>query len=138
MPQTVVLADDLSREAILAGIRAGRSYVAESANVSLTFTVSGPRGEHAGIGERLEVAADTPVTVRVEATGAPRCTIRVVTDQGVLHTSDPLPVAGAGAVEWRTTSAYAAYVRAELRHETAAGPVPGVLAAFTNPIFLGR
>ncbi|WP_330282628.1 CehA/McbA family metallohydrolase [Streptomyces sp. NBC_00588] len=138
LPQTVVLAEDLTREAIQDGIRAGRSYVAESKNVSLTFTATGGRGRHAGIGERLEVGPDTPVTVRVEATGAPRCTIRLVTDQGVLLTSDPLPVGGSGTVEWQTTPSYAAYVRAELRHETAAGPLPGALAAFTNPIFLGR
>jgi len=25
-----------------------------------------------------------------------------------------------------------------LRHETAVGPLPGALAAFTNPVFLGR
>ena len=81
---------------------------------------------------------DTPVTVRLEAKGAPRCTIRFVTDQGVLFTTDPLPVSGTGTAEWRTTPANAAYVRAELRHETAAGPLPGALAAFTNPIFLGR
>ncbi|WP_327409563.1 CehA/McbA family metallohydrolase [Streptomyces sp. NBC_01281] len=136
-PQTVVLADDLTREAVQAGLRAGRSYVAESQLVSLAFTASGARGEHAGIGERLKVAPDTPVTVRVEAAGAPRCTVRLVTDEGLLFTSDPLPVSGAGTVEWRTTAAYAAYVRAELRHEAAAGPLPGALAAFTNPIFLG-
>ncbi|EFE68849.1 CehA/McbA family metallohydrolase [Streptomyces viridosporus] len=137
-PQTVVLADDLSRAAVREGIRAGRSYVAESRHVSLAFTASGGRGEHAGIGERLRVDGDTPVTVRLEVTGAPRCTVRLVTDQGVLHTSAPLPVSGSGVVEWRTTPSYAAYVRAELRHETAAGPLPGALAAFTNPIFLGR
>ncbi|MFD1660840.1 CehA/McbA family metallohydrolase [Streptomyces caeni] len=136
-PQTVVLADDLTREAVQEGIRAGRSYVAESKNVSLAFTASGGRGEHAGIGERLRVDRDTPVTVRLRAQGAPRCTIRLVTDQGVLFTSDPLPVSGAGTAEWHTTPAYAAYVRAELRHETAVGPLPGALAAFTNPIFLG-
>ncbi|KMS74025.1 phosphoesterase [Streptomyces leeuwenhoekii] len=136
-PQTVVLADDLTRRAIQEGIRAGRSYVAESAQVSLSFTASGGRGEHAGIGERLRVDRDAPVTVRLEVTGAPRCTVRLVTDQGVLHTSAPLPVSGSGTVEWRTTASYAAYVRAELRHEAAAGPVPGALAAFTNPIFLG-
>lgn len=136
-PQTVVLADDLTREAIQAGIRAGRSYVAESKLVSLTFTASGPKGEHAGIGERLRVDKDTPVTVRLEATGAPRCTIRFVTDQGVLFTSAPLPVSGSGTAEWQTTAEYAAYVRAELRHEVAVGPLPGALAAFTNPIFLG-
>ncbi|MFE5816597.1 CehA/McbA family metallohydrolase [Streptomyces sp. NPDC056479] len=137
-PQTVVLADDLSREAIQEGIRAGRSYIAESKNVSLTFTASGGRGRQAGIGGRLEVDRDTPVTIRLEASGAPRCTVRFVTDQGVLFTSAPLPVAGSGVVEWRTTPSYAAYVRAELRHEAAAGPLPGALAAFTNPIFLGR
>ncbi|AXE86641.1 CehA/McbA family metallohydrolase [Streptomyces sp. Go-475] len=137
-PQTVVLADDLTRRAIQEGIRAGRSYVAESARVELAFRASGGRGEHAGIGERLTVGRDTPVTVRLEVTGAPRCTVRFVTDQGVLHTSAPLPVSGSGVVEWRTTPSYAAYVRAELRHEAAAGPVPGALAAFTNPIFLGR
>ncbi|MGC5037490.1 CehA/McbA family metallohydrolase [Streptomyces sp. DT190] len=137
-PQTVVLADDLTRRAIQDGIRAGRSYVAESAKISLSFRASGGRGEHAGIGERLAVGRDTPVTVRLEVTGAPRCTVRFVTDQGVLHTSAPLPVSGSGTVEWRTTPSYAAYVRAELRHEAAAGPVPGPLAAFTNPVFLGR
>ncbi|MEU9475507.1 CehA/McbA family metallohydrolase [Streptomyces sp. NPDC048191] len=137
MPQTVVLADDLTREAIQEGIRAGRSYVAESKNVTLAFSVTGGRGQRAGIGERLEVAVDTPVTVRLEVSGAPRCSVRFVTDQGVLFTGDPLPVSGTGTAEWRTTPAYAAYVRAELRHETAAGPVPGALAAFTNPVFLG-
>ncbi|MFF9135226.1 CehA/McbA family metallohydrolase [Streptomyces sp. NPDC014806] len=138
MPQTVVLADDLTRDAIQEGIRAGRSYVAESARVALSFGASGGRGRHAGIGERLEVDRDTPVTVRLEVTGAPRCTVRFVTDQGVLFTSAPLPVTGSGVVEWRTTPSYAAYVRAELRHEAAAGPLPGALAAFTNPILLGR
>jgi hypothetical protein len=137
-PQTVVLADDLTRRAIQDGIRAGRSYIAESAAVNLDFTASGGRGGHAGIGGRLEVDRDTPVTVRLSVTGAPRCTVRFVTDQGVLHTSAPLPVSGVGTVEWRTTASYAAYVRAELRHETAVGPLPGALAAFTNPIFLGR
>ncbi|MGA5896575.1 CehA/McbA family metallohydrolase [Streptomyces venetus] len=137
-PQTVVLADDLTREAIQEGIRAGRSYIAESARVELSFRASGGRGEHAGIGGRLRVDRDTPVTVRLEVTGAPRCTVRFVTDQGVLHTSAPLPVSGSGVVEWRTTPSYAAYVRAELRHEAAAGPLPGALAAFTNPIFLGH
>ncbi|MEV7993280.1 CehA/McbA family metallohydrolase [Streptomyces sp. NPDC086077] len=137
-PQTVVLADDLTREAVQEGIRAGRSYVAESRSVSLSFTASGGRARHAGIGERLQVDRETPVTVRLEVGGAPRCVVRFVTDQGPLHTSAPLPVSGAGVVEWRTTPSYAAYVRAELRHETALGPLPGAMAAFTNPIFLGR
>ncbi|MFJ3893023.1 MULTISPECIES: CehA/McbA family metallohydrolase [unclassified Streptomyces] len=137
LPQTVVLADDLTREAVQDGIRAGHSYIAESKDVSLALTATGGRARQAGIGDRLRVSADTPVTVRLEVTGAPRCTVRLVTDQGVLFTSDPLPAGGAGAVEWHTTPAYAAYVRAEVRHETTAGPLPGAPAALTNPVFLG-
>ncbi|MFF0023332.1 CehA/McbA family metallohydrolase [Streptomyces sp. NPDC004082] len=137
LPQTVVLADDLSREAIQDGIRAGRCYVAESSSVSLAFTASGPKGEHAGIGERLRVDPDAPVTVRLEVTGAPGRTVRFVTDQGGLFTS-VLPDSGTGTAEWRTTAAYAAYVRAEVRHAPATPGLPGALAAFTNPVFLGR
>ncbi|WP_189397161.1 CehA/McbA family metallohydrolase [Streptomyces sp. FBKL.4005] len=137
-PQTVVLADALTREAILAGLRAGRSYVAESRHVSLVFSATAGGGEEAGIGERLAVGDDTPVTVRLEVSGAPRCAVRLVTDQGVVHTGGPLPVSGSGTVEWRTSPARAAYVRAEVRHETALGPVPGAMAALTNPVFLGR
>ncbi|MFF1482886.1 CehA/McbA family metallohydrolase [Streptomyces sp. NPDC058301] len=130
-PQTVVLADDLSREAIQAGLKAGHSYVAESSSVSLAFTVAGGRGGHAGIGERLRVARDEPVTVRLDVTGAPGCTAAFVTDQGTLFT------APAGAVEWRTTASYATYVRAEVRHPPIVPGLPGPLAAFTNPVFLG-
>ncbi|MCS0600331.1 CehA/McbA family metallohydrolase [Streptomyces sp. LP11] len=136
-PQTVVLANELSRAAILAGLRAGRSYVAESRAVSLDLSVSAESGEQAGIGERLAVPGGTPVTVRLAVSGAPRCAVRLVTDQGVLYTGDPLPVSGAGVLEWRTSPARSAYVRAEVRHATALGPVPGAMAALTNPVFLG-
>ncbi|MFD3437525.1 CehA/McbA family metallohydrolase [Streptomyces sp. NPDC058685] len=135
-PQTVVLADDLTREAILEGIRAGRSYVAESKAVSLSFSATGGRGKQAGIGERLRVDEDAPVTVRLEVTGAPGCSARFVTDQGVLHTVT-LPASGTGTVEWRTTPEYATYVRAEVRHPVLVPGLPGPLAAFTNPVFLG-
>ncbi|MFI1938588.1 CehA/McbA family metallohydrolase [Streptomyces purpureus] len=135
-PQTVVLADDLSRTAILAGLRAGRSYVAESSAVSLSFTAGDGRGRTADIGERLAAAPDTPVTVQLTVTGAPDCTARLVTDQGTLHTA-PLPPAGEGTVEWRTTPAYATYVRAEVRRAPVVPGLPGPLVAFTNPVFLG-
>ncbi|MEU6660600.1 CehA/McbA family metallohydrolase [Streptomyces sp. NPDC046821] len=140
-PQTVVLADDLTREAIQAGIKAGRSYVAESKSVELTFTASGAHGEHAGIGERLAVDPDTPVTVHLEVKGAPGCTLHLATDQGTLFTTPALPEsgtgAGAGTAEWRTTAANAAYVRAEVRHAPPIPGLPGPMAAFTNPVFLG-
>ncbi|MFK4065969.1 CehA/McbA family metallohydrolase [Streptomyces sp. NPDC029674] len=136
-PQTVVLADDLTREAIQDGIRRGRSYIAESKSVELTFTAAGGKGRHAGIGGRLDVARDAPVTVRLDIKGAPGCTPRFVTDQGVLHTGPTLPASGTGTLEWRTTASYAAYVRAEVRHAPVTPGLPGPLCAFTNPIFLG-
>ncbi|MEU6013878.1 CehA/McbA family metallohydrolase [Streptomyces sp. NPDC047515] len=136
LPQTVVLADELSRGAITAGIRAGRSYIAESSAVTLSFGASGGRGLHAGIGERLRVDGDdNPVTVRLEVTGAPGCTAHFVTDQGTLFTA-ALPESGTGTVQWRTTPAYAAYVRAEVRHPATVPGLPGALAALTNPVFL--
>ncbi|WP_411082722.1 CehA/McbA family metallohydrolase [Streptomyces sp. cmx-18-6] len=137
LPQTVVLADDLSRRAILAGLRAGRSYLAESSDVTLSLTASDGRGRHAGIGERLRPAsADAPVTVRLEATGVPGLTARLVTDQGPLLTA-ALPASGRGVVEWRTTPGRSAYVRAEVRHPPTVPGLPGAFAALTNPVFLG-
>lgn len=132
-PQTVVLADELSREAILEGLRAGRSYVAESSSVSLDFSVTDGRGRTAGIGGRLRVPADEPVTARLAVSGAPAGgTVRFVTDQGVLYSAQ----ASGQPVEWATTAAYASYVRAEVRHPATLPPLPGALAAFTNPVFL--
>ena len=40
LPHTVVLAEELSTDAILAGLRAGRSWLAESAAIELSLTVS--------------------------------------------------------------------------------------------------
>ncbi|WP_406508171.1 CehA/McbA family metallohydrolase [Streptomyces sp. NBC_00212] len=134
-PQTVVLADELSREAIQAGLKAGHSYVAESAAVSLSFTVSGGHGQHAGIGERLRAAADEPVTAHLEVTGAPGCSVAFVTDQGTLYTTQ-LPASGTGTARWQTTPQYATYIRAEVRHAPIVPGLPGPLAAFTNPVFL--
>jgi hypothetical protein len=137
LPQTVVLADGLDRRSIQAGIRAGRSWIAESAAVRLALTVSGPRGEHAGIGDRLNVADDAEVTVRLQVGGVPADSlIRLVTDEGQLH-AEPLPASG--VVEWTTTASYSSYVRAEVRHPAPAGsPLPGPAAAITNPVWLGR
>ncbi|MFT2015472.1 CehA/McbA family metallohydrolase [Streptomyces sp. 796.1] len=140
LPQTVVLAEDLSRPAILAGIRAGHSWIAESAAIDLTFTALDGRGRHAGIGGRLAAARNEQVTARLEISGAPAGgTVRFLTDQGQLFAT-ATPTGGSGVIEWRTTPSYAAYVRAEIRHAPPAdGPtdVPGPMAAMTNPIFLG-
>lgn len=139
LPQTVVLADGLDRTSLQDGIKAGRSWIAESADVQLSFTASGPRGEHADIGGRLAVAADATVTLRLEVGGVPAGSlVRLVTDEGQLL-AEPLPASG--VVEWSTTPSYSAYVRAEVRHpapDGGASGLPGPAAAITNPIWLGR
>jgi hypothetical protein len=138
LPQTVVFAEDLERGAIQDGIRAGRSWIAESAAVQLEFTAAGGRGLHAGIGRRLATKPDEPVTVRLDVSGVPGGFVRLITDEGQMVTQS-LPASGTGTVTWRTTAAIAAYVRAEVR-KTPTDPttgLPGPMAALTNPIFLG-
>ncbi|REF34913.1 CehA/McbA family metallohydrolase [Thermasporomyces composti] len=132
--QTVVLADDLTRDAILAGIRAGRCYVAESANVELDFSASAEEAT-AGIGDRLSLRPDTEVAVEVAVRGAPGTFVRLVTDAGPVAQL-PVPESGNGTVTWRTTARAAAYIRAEVRRMPS-GPLPfEPMVAFTNPIFL--
>ncbi|GAA4217169.1 CehA/McbA family metallohydrolase [Actinocatenispora rupis] len=131
LPQTVVYADALSRTGILAGIAAGRSWIADDAGVGLTFEVSAG-GTRAGIGERLAAGPDTPVTVALDVTGVPDGTVRLVTDRGTVHTAP-----ADGPVRWTTTARYTNYVRAEVRHDDDVTPY-GSMAAMTNPVFVDR
>nr|WP_296066675.1 CehA/McbA family metallohydrolase [uncultured Actinoplanes sp.] len=127
LPHNVVLADDLERSAILAGVKAGRTWIAESAAVNLTFTASGLT-KRAGIGERLHAGEAEQVRVELTVAGAPGTTVRLITDQGVRVT---VPLPADGKVTWTTTPRNARYVRAEVRRADA-------MVALTNPIFLGQ
>ncbi len=134
--QTVVLADDLEREAILAGLRAGNSYLAASSQVELEMSAIGGGGRPAGIGEVLHVSPDTPVTVDVTVRGVPGGSVHFVTDKGTLTRVD-LPASGDGEARWTTTAQATTYVRAEVRLAPSS-PMPfEPMAALTNPIFLG-
>jgi hypothetical protein len=145
LPHNVVLAEDLSTDAVMDGIRAGHSWIAESSAVQLTFTASG-NARQAGIGETLTVPPETPVDIRLDIKGVPNGTVRFITDEGQMH-QESVNAAGEGTVVWRTTASLAAYVRAEVRHPMANGSpgqgntmgdalMFGPMAALTNPIFL--
>jgi hypothetical protein len=146
-PHNVVLADDLTRDAILAGLKAGRTWIAESADVDLSLTATGSSGASAGIGDRLHVDRDEVVTVTVTVSGVPHGTVRLFTDEGQMFQTT-LPAEGAGTVNWITKPEIAMFVRAEVRHPmpdgsaggTSMGPSLsfGAMAALTNPIWLGR
>jgi predicted metal-dependent phosphoesterase TrpH len=127
IPHTVVLADELSTEAILAGLRAGRSWIAESATIVLSF--EGVAGDNrAGIGEQLKTG-DEPAVVRVDVRGVPCGKVSFHTDRGRVH-HESLPSDGKGSVEWRTNAEESGFVRIEVRHPG------GHMAALTNPIIL--
>ncbi|MEU5646595.1 CehA/McbA family metallohydrolase [Streptomyces milbemycinicus] len=126
-PHTVVLADELSVDAILGGIRAGHSWIAASQTVGLSFTVSaGDRS--AGIGEQMEIG-DEPAVVRVDVRGVPCGTLSLHTEKGKVR-SESLPDTGSGMVEWRINAGESAFIRTEVRD------VKGHMAALSNPVIL--
>lgn len=145
LPQTVVWAEALSRPAVLAGLAAGRCWIADAAEVAVGLTATD--GERtAGIGERLAVGPTDPVTVRAEVACVPDGVLRLITDEGEAL-AQRLGPDGTATVAWRTSAAVSSYVRLEVRRPRADGEVgPGTLetrelpygpmAALTNPVFL--
>ena len=125
-PQTVALADDLSAGAILAALREGRCWIAESAAVQLSLTASADGGD-AGIGERL-TSGGKPVDVHVRIDGVPEGTVSFHTDRGTVQRES---FSGDGcAPAWRTSAEESTFVRVEVRHRD------GSMAALSNPIVL--
>jgi hypothetical protein len=123
VPQSVVRADERSGQAVLAAVRAGRSWIAGSAGVDLSFTVTA--GDRvAEVGDRL--SGWGPVVVRAEVRGVPGGTVSLHTDRGAVHQRKTGEV-----VAWRTGPDESLFVRAEVRH------ADGAMAALTNPILLG-
>ncbi|MEO6088301.1 MAG: CehA/McbA family metallohydrolase [Umezawaea sp.] len=127
VPHTVVPAEELTSAEVLAGIRAGRTWIAESAAVELSFTVSA-RDLVAGIGEQVETGGERAVANAV-VRGVPSGTVSFHTEQGQVHRAS-LPDSGSGAVACRVSAADSAFVRVEVRHPD------GRMAALSNPIIL--
>ncbi|MGW5673496.1 CehA/McbA family metallohydrolase [Streptomyces sp. NPDC003860] len=126
-PHTVVFAEELSKEAVLAAIGSGRSWIAESTDVHLTFTATAD-GRAAGVGERL-TARGGQIAVQAVVHGVPLGTVSFHTDRGEVHRAC-LPATGPGTVQWQTDSAESMFVRTEVRHPN------GYAAALSNPIVL--
>jgi hypothetical protein len=122
-----VAAEQLSANAILGGIRAGRSWVADSTAVELAFTVTAG-GRPAGIGESLDTGRG-PAVAQVRVIGLPEGTVTFHTGDGVVHRA-VLPAAGSADVRWRTSAAESTFVRVEVRRPG------GRMAALSNPIIL--
>lgn len=124
---TVVAAEDLSAASILAGIGAGRSWIAESVAVDLTFTVTA--GDRcAGIGDRLDTDGE-PALAHVHVYGVPDGVVTFHTEKGVAHRI-MLSATGPDDVQWTTDATESGFVRIEVRNPG------GRMAALSNPIIL--
>jgi hypothetical protein len=134
----VVLADGLRKEDLLAGLKAGRSWLAESAAVELDFTAATADGHTAGTGQRLAADTGTPVTAQAAVSGVPGTTVSII-DQLGPQASSVVPDSGQATVTWTAYPRYSRYLRVEVRRASGGvnTTVPNAMVAFTNPIFLG-
>lgn len=139
--QTVVRAETLSVPAIVAGLRAGRSWLAESAQVGLTFQATA-RGRTVSCGEILDARSTDLVDVRLEVTGAPGC-LATVLGPAVPLAAGRADGSGRAVVTARVPTLLAPFVRAEVRRldgQPVLNPLEGVpglaMVAMTNPIRL--
>lgn len=124
---TVVLADELSTVAVLAGLRAGHSWLTDSMAVELTFEVTaGDRS--AGIGDRVRSLGE-PVVARLVVAGVPSGSVSFHTEQGVVH-QQSLPANGSGTIEWSFSGVDTGFVRVQVRYSD------GSMAAITNPVLV--
>ncbi len=128
-PQMVVRAPRLSPDAILPELKAGRSYLAASADVSLDLSAAAG-SDRAGVGERLDPGPGARLTVRLDVGGA-RCAVATLrTQDGVVEVA---PIRGNEATVVHSTDAGEVdYVRAEVRDPD------GTMLALSNPVFVGR
>jgi hypothetical protein len=124
LPQTVVRAPALGTGAVLEGLRAGRSYVAENRTVRLRLSARAA-GRRVGIGRTLP-RRRAKLLLRV--TGVPGGRVVVVTNRR----SVPVATVSGRRDTISASVARARYVRVEVRRPD------GAMAAFTNPIWLGR
>lgn len=140
--QTVVNLATLSTPAVVAGVRAGRSWLAESSAVDLAFTASAA-GRTVSCGERLGAGPADEADVRLEVSGAPNCLAQVIGPAGPLA-AGLTDAGGQATVTLAAPVAAARFVRAEVRRldgEPVVNPLEGVpglaMVAMTNPVFLG-
>ncbi|MEP9362103.1 CehA/McbA family metallohydrolase [Nocardioides sp. CN2-186] len=125
LAQTVVRAESLSADAIIAGYRGGHSWITGSSAVGLTFTAS--LGDVTGeCGDRVRSRATDQVGVHLEVTGVDGAVATLIGPKGVLATAPAVD----GTITLDTTvKGGTAFIRVEVK----AG---STMVALTNPIFL--
>lgn len=133
LPHNVVHADELSVEALVRALRAGRSWIAESSTVDLvsfTATLDDVSGE---IGDRVPSDPGSTVAVHLDVTGVPGCVARLLGPGSTIFATVTADESGRIVVD-REVPGGTAFVRAEVRR--GASFLAGQTVALTNPILL--
>ena len=131
-PHTVVHASDLSTPALVESLRGGRSYLAESAAVTMTLTAvcSVDPTATVGPGETLPVPLGATVTVCAAVSGAPDAVLALITPAGCVARA---AVDASGAASLRWTTGDGGFARVEVRRRSRAGT--STMVALTNPVW---
>jgi hypothetical protein len=146
LAQTVVRLPTLSTAAVVAAIKRGHAWVAESAGVDLTFTAtfadpSSINDGSASCGDHLGAEPTDLVDVRLDASGVPGSVAQIRGPVGVLA-GGLADEAGRVTVTASVPAGAARFVRAEIRRpdDVVVSPVDDMpaaqMVALTNPIFL--
>jgi hypothetical protein len=134
LPHNVVLADDLTADPLMKGLRAGHNWLAESSAVQLTMTATDGH-RTVGIGDTLHTGSGTPVTVEVTVGGVPGTSIRFLTQLGPQFAAT-VPASGTATASWITVPRYSDWIRVEVRRPVATPTTSDTMVALTNPVFL--
>ena len=140
LAQTVVRLSTLSTAQVIGAIRRGRAWIAESADVDLSFEATlGDRT--VSCGEHLGAEPSDLVDVRLTASGVPGSVAQIRGPAGVLA-GGVADDAGRVTVSASVPAGAAPFVRAEIRRpdDVVVSPVDDMpaaqMVALTNPIFL--
>lgn len=141
LAQTVYRLQTLSTAEVLAAIRGGHAWLAESSTVDLELTARVGDGEPVSCGDHLGAAPEDTATMRLTATGVAGSIARILGPAGVLGFG-VADEAGQVVVEVDVPVGGTSFVRAEVGRPDGAVVTPdqgtpiAQMAALTNPVFL--
>jgi hypothetical protein len=140
LPQTVYRLGSLSATEVVAAVKGGHAWLAESSTVDLEFTATLDETT-VSCGDHLGAAAEDTATVRLTASGVDGSIARILGPVGVLGFG-MADENGDVTIEVEVPVATAAFVRAEVGRPDGDVVTPDqgtpilAMAALTNPIFL--
>lgn len=140
LAQTSYRLGTLSTAEVVAAVKGGHCWVAESAAVDLSFSATGdgPTTTPGGPGDTVTLTPGEQLVVHVDATGVPGCVGQLLGSSGVLAGA---AADGTGHLDLEATVPVSeAFVRAEVRRPTTTVDPTGDLSAYpmvalTNPVF---